>query len=164
MKQRKITTEEFLIQSNMRNLNLERSVLIVLLKTDLINLKKKILVILRVSEECGQEKQLMKTQDFECCRGEYGDLLTFYNLIQLLISARPIFGLLFNRKFMQKCSFLRQLCDLVCSSQIPYTLNYQMHTIWASLMAQWYRLHLPMQQTQETRVLFLGGDIPWRRD
>lgn len=53
MKQRKITTEEFLIQSNMRNLNLERSVLIVLLKTDLINLKKKILVILRVSEECG---------------------------------------------------------------------------------------------------------------
>ena len=48
----------------------------------------------------------MKTQDFECFRREYGDLLTFYNLGKLLISARPIFGLLCNRKFMQKYSLL----------------------------------------------------------
>ena len=34
---------------------------------------------------------------------------------------------------------------------------------WASLMAKWRRIHLPMQVPQETRVQPLGGKIPWRR-
>ena len=32
--------------------------------------------------------------------------------------------------------------------------------IWASNVAQWYRIHLPMQEMQETQVQSLGQEDP----
>ena len=33
-------------------------------------------------------------------------------------------------------------------------------TLWASQVAQWSRIHLPIQKMQETRVRFLDGENP----
>ena len=36
--------------------------------------------------------------------------------------------------------------------------------LWASQVAQWQRIRLPMQEMQETWVPSLGQKIPWRRE
>ena len=35
--------------------------------------------------------------------------------------------------------------------------------LWASQVAEWYRISQPMQDTQETQAPSLGGKVPWRR-
>jgi len=34
---------------------------------------------------------------------------------------------------------------------------------WVSVVAQWYRIHLPVEETQETWVQSLGQEFPWRK-
>ena len=41
-------------------------------------------------------------------------------------------------------------------------LNYALY--WASQVAQCYRIHLPMQETQETRVQSLGQEDPLEKE
>ena len=38
------------------------------------------------------------------------------------------------------------------------------HIRWASQVAQWYRIYLPMQQLQDIRVQSLGGQDPLEKE
>ena len=52
---------------------------------------------------------------------------------------------------------------ILCIYIYTHTIYMYIHVIyvyvWTSLVAQWYRIHLPMQ---ETHVHSLDGDKPWR--
>ena len=41
-----------------------------------------------------------------------------------------------------------------------WDIGYKLPDKWASQVAQWYRTHLPMQETQEMKACSLGWENP----
>ena len=84
--------------------------------------------------------------------------------------------------FLQTPSFLQWLLFLTAPFNSPFSHHaqlssqpdirenllklYQDHVFimlfWASQAAQWYQIHLPMQETQDTWVQSLSWDDPWK--
>ena len=57
--------------------------------------------------------------------------------------------------------------DLLERANLFYIYIYELRTSqqeWASQAVQWYRIHLPMQETQETRVRSLGREDPLEQE